>query len=211
MIASLFGTIKSLRSDNLVIDVNGVGYLVQVSIKTANQLSIGRDAQLYTSTVLREDSISLYGFNSDGDRELFELVQTVSGIGPKVALAITANMELADLASAISAKDESAIAAIPGIGKKSAQRMILELSGKVEITSKARPSTEVSWRQEILDALIGLGFTRRQSEQTINDLLLSNDPVQIANLSPAQRIKLALNSANTVKGTTRDTHQGRKS
>lgn len=118
MIASLFGTIRSLKLDQAIIDVNGVGYLVHITAKTSSHLSIGRDYQIFTSLVVREDSMTLYGFNESDERELFELVQTVSGIGPKVALAITAAMGIDDLAAAVNSKNESAIAAVPGIGKK---------------------------------------------------------------------------------------------
>ncbi len=121
MIASLFGTIKSLKIDQLVIDVNGVGYLVNISSRTSGQLSLGRDAQIHTSMVVREDSLTLFGFLEVAERELFELLQTVSGIGPKVALAITQAMEISDLASAVKRRDENSISAIPGIGKKSAK------------------------------------------------------------------------------------------
>ena len=118
MIASLFGTIRSLKLDQAVIDVNGVGYLLHITPKTSAQLSVGRDYQVFTSLVVREDSMTLFAFTDSDQRELFELVQTVSGIGPKVALAITAAMSIDDLAHAVNSKDEGAIAAVQGIGKK---------------------------------------------------------------------------------------------
>ena len=97
MIASLFGTSRALKLDQVVLEVNGVGYLVHITAKTSTQMSIGRDYQLFTSMVVREDSMTLYGFLGNEERELFELVQTVSGIGPKVALAITAAMSTEEL------------------------------------------------------------------------------------------------------------------
>ncbi|MGI9199378.1 MAG: Holliday junction branch migration protein RuvA [Candidatus Nanopelagicaceae bacterium] len=200
MIASLYGNIKSLRLDRVVIEVNGIGYLVQISIKTANQMAIGREAQLFTSMVVREDSMTLYGFLSESERELFELVQTVSGFGPKVALAITQAMDIDDLASAIATKDEVAIAAIPGIGKKSAQRLILELSGKLELSHPTTKTGEVSWRTELIEALVGLGFNRRQAENAINEMSSEISVAELAELSPSERLKLALSKANTSKG-----------
>jgi Holliday junction DNA helicase RuvA len=200
MIASLYGNIKSLRLDRVVIEVNGIGYLVQISIKTANQMAIGREAQLFTSMVVREDSMTLYGFLSESERELFELVQTVSGFGPKVALAITQAMGIDDLASAIATKDEVAIAAIPGIGKKSAQRLILELSGKLELSHPTTKTGEVSWRTELIEALVGLGFNRRQAENAINEMSSEISVAELAELSPSERLKLALSKANTSKG-----------
>lgn len=200
MIASLFGSIKSLRQDRLVIDVNGVGYLVQINLKTSSQLALGRDVQLFTSMVVREDSMTIYGFLSESERELFELVQTVSGFGPKVALAVTQSMEIDDLASAVHNKDESAIAAIPGIGKKSAQRLILELSGKLVITSSLKATSEISWRSEVIDALIGLGFSRRQADSALNQMAADLPPKELSERSASERLKMALSYANSLKG-----------
>ena len=200
MIASLFGNIKSLRLDHLVIDVNGVGYLVQINPRTSAQLAVGRDVQLFTSLVVREDSMTLFGFLEVSERELFELLQTVSGIGPKVALAITQAMDLGDLASAVNQRDESAISAVPGIGKKSAQRLILELEGKLDFAIKALPAQELSWRMEVLDALVGLGFTRRQAESALTELATTMSASELSALSSSERLKLALARANSSKG-----------
>ena len=200
MIASLFGTIKSLKIDQLVIDVNGVGYLVNISSRTSGQLSLGRDAQIHTSMVVREDSLTLFGFLEMAERELFELLQTVSGIGPKVALAITQAMEISDLASAVKRRDENSISAIPGIGKKSAQRLILELEGKLDFAIKDISIKELSWREEVIDALVGLGFSRRQAESALNDLAASASAAELSALSSSERLKLALNRANSNKG-----------
>lgn len=200
MIASLFGTIKSLKIDQLVIDVNGVGYLVNISSRTSGQLSLGRDAQIHTSMVVREDSLTLFGFLEVAEREFFELLQTVSGIGPKVALAITQAMEISDLASAVKRRDENSISAIPGIGKKSAQRLILELEGKLDFAIKDISIKELSWREEVIDALVGLGFSRRQAESALNDLAASASAAELSALSSSERLKLALNRANSNKG-----------
>jgi len=200
MIASLVGTIKSLKMDQLVIDVNGVGYLVNISSRTSGQLSLGRDAQIHTSMVVREDSLTLFGFLEVAEKELFELLQTVSGIGPKVALAITQAMEMSDLASAVKRRDENSISAIPGIGKKSAQRMILELEGKLDFAIKDISIKELSWREEVIDALVGLGFSRRQAESALNDLAASASAAELSALNSSERLKLALNRANSNKG-----------
>jgi Holliday junction DNA helicase RuvA len=200
MIASLFGTVRSLRQDQLIIDVNGVGYLVQINLKTANDLAVGRDIQIYTSMVVRDDAMLLYGFLSETERELFGLIQTVSGFGPKVAMAVTQAMSIEDLASAIHAKDDEAIAAIPGIGKKSAQRLILELSGKLEITKSAKNNLAGSWRDELFEALLGLGFTRRQAESALNQLSANRELEALNGMSASDRLKLALSFANSIKG-----------
>jgi Holliday junction DNA helicase RuvA len=200
VIASLFGTIRSLKFDQAIIDVNGVGYLLHITAKTSSHLSIGRDYQIFTSLVVREDSMTLYGFNQSDERELFELVQTVSGIGPKVALAITSAMDSDDLAAAVNSKDESAIAAVPGIGKKGAQRLILELTGKLDFAHPASKVTGYSWRDQLIDALTGLGFARKQSEQAINEISAARDAKELSTLSPTELLKLALAHANTQKG-----------
>jgi Holliday junction DNA helicase RuvA len=203
MIATLFGTVRALKLDQAVIDVNGVGYLIHITEQTSSKLSVGRDYQVFTSLVVREDSMTLYAFTENDERELFELVQTVSGIGPKVALAITAAMSIEDLASAVNTKDEAAIAAVQGIGKKGAQRLILELSGKLDFSHPAALAGGFSWRDQLIDALTGLGFTRKQAEQAINEIAANRDAKALQDLSvnsPSELLKLALAHANTQKG-----------
>ena len=192
MIASLFGTVRALLLDRLVIEVNGVGYAVSITASTASQLSVGRDIQLFTSMVVREDSITLYGFIEASEKELFELVQNVSGIGPKVALAISAAMNYEDLAIAITTKNESAIAAIPGIGKKSAQRMILELDGKMVPAHQVISTAAFSWRDQLIEALINLGFNRKQAESAVNDLGVNHQPAELSAMTASELLKLAL-------------------
>ena len=200
MIASLFGTIRALKPDQAVIEVNGVGYQIQITAKTSAQLSTGRDFQIFTSMIVREDSISLFGFIENEERELFELVQTVSGIGPKVALAITVAMTIDDFTYAISNKDESAISAVPGIGKKGAQRLILELTGKLAFSHPAIKSVSYSWREQLIDALTGLGFSRKSAEQSVNEISAGRDTKELNAMNPSELLKLALAHANTLKG-----------
>lgn len=200
MIASLFGTVRALKLDQAVLEVNGVGYLVHITTKTSAQISIGRDYQLFTSMVVREDSMTLFGFLENEERELFELVQTVSGIGPKVALAITAAMSTEDLAHAISSKDEAAIAAVQGIGKKGAQRLILELTGKMDFAVPPNAKSSYSWRDQLVEALTGLGFARKQAELAINEIAANKEAKELDALSSTDLLKLALAHVNTQKG-----------
>ena len=200
MIASLYGAVRSLKSDQLVIDVNGIGYLVHITASTSSKLGVGRNFQIYTSMVVREDSMTLYGFIESEDRDLFELVQTVSGIGPKVALAITGSMSTDDLAHAVNSKDESAISQVPGIGKKGAQRLILELAGKMEFTRQPIKSGGFSWREQLVEALTGLGFTRRQAEGAVNEISSGVDVNELSKMAPSELLKLALNQTNSQKG-----------
>lgn len=200
MIASLFGAVRSLKLDQVVIDVNGVGYLVNITSKTSSKLGIGRNFQIYTSMVVREDSMTLYGFIDAQERDLFELVQTVSGIGPKVALAITASMSSEDLAHSVNSKDESAIASIPGIGKKGAQRLILELTGKMDFGKSAIPNVSFTWREQLVEALMGLGFNRRESEGAVNELAAGREISDLTKMNPSELLKLALSQTNSQKG-----------
>jgi Holliday junction DNA helicase RuvA len=134
----------------------------------------------------------LYGFTESSEKDLFELVQTVSGIGPKVALAISAAMNYEDLAVAISTKNVSAIEAIPGIGKKSAQRMILELDGKMIPAHQVTSTNSFSSRDQLIEALLSLGFNRKQAEKAVNDLGAAHQPSELSELTPSELLKLAL-------------------
>ena len=200
MIASLFGTTRALKLDQSVIEVNGVGYLVHITAKTSAQMSIGRDFQVFTSMVVREDAITLYGFLDNEERELFELVQTVSGIGPKVALAITAAMSTEELAYAVNSKDEGAIAAVQGIGKKGAQRLILELDGKLDFAGAPKTKSAYSWRDQLVEALTGLGFARKQAELAINEIAANKEAKELDSFNSTELLKLALAHVNTQKG-----------
>ena len=131
MIAHLSGIVRAIALDRVVVEVGGVGLSVLVSPQTTSQLNVGAPVQLFTSLVVREDSLTLYGFIDEESRATFEMVQTVTGIGPKVALAIVGTHSPQSLAAAIGREDVAAIEKIPGIGKKSAQRIILELKGKI--------------------------------------------------------------------------------
>ena len=130
MISSINGTVRSIKTDRLIVEVGGVGMSVLVNTATSGSVNMGAQVQLFTTLVVREDSLTLFGFLSDEARALFELVQTVSGIGPKVALSILGALSPQDLSRAIASEDVTSIERVPGIGRKGAQRMILELKAK---------------------------------------------------------------------------------
>lgn len=174
MISSLFGRVRSLQSDRVIVEVGGVGLSVNITSVTSTRLSVGNDAQLFTSLVVREDSLTLYGFLDDSARVLFDLVQTVSGIGPKVALAILGVMSPEDLASAVSREDVKAIERVPGIGHKGAQRLILELKGRISSQNTGPQLGHVpAWREQLASALISLGFSAKEADAAVAKLLLS--------------------------------------
>ena len=170
MISSLSGLVKSIRLGHVVVEVGGVGLLVNLAPRTAAGLTVGTHITLHTVLVVREDSLTLYGFDSHSAREMFELLQTVTGIGPKVAQSALNVFETPELVSAIAHEQAEILERIPGLGKKGAQRVVLELREKVatfEIGANAGLNT---WREQITSALLGLGFSARESQDRIEQL-----------------------------------------
>ena len=173
MISLVNGVVRSISIDKTIVEVGGVGLSLAVTQKTSAQLNIGVTAQLFTTLVVREDALTLYGFLEDGDRALFELVQTVSGIGPKVALSIVSALSPSQLAVAVAQEDISAIEKVPGIGRKGAQRLILELKGKLSDfgTSHKISHHQPAWREQLASALISLGFSAKESDSAITTVV----------------------------------------
>jgi Holliday junction DNA helicase RuvA len=197
MISQLTGTVRHLTTEKIVLEVGGVGYLISITPRTSMQIAMGSVITLSTALVVREDSMTLFGFIESRDRDIYETLQTVSGIGPKVALAITGALTPDDLAQAIAAEDIAAIEKVPGIGRKGAQRLILELKGKlVSTTSAPQISSHSAIRDQLLSALTGLGFTAKESDSAINATLahLAEDGVDPASLNVAEVLKLTLQS-----------------
>ena len=173
MIALLSGQVHSLHADRAVIDVGGVGYLVTITPSTALHLAMGATTSLHTSLVVREDSMTLYGFLEESSRNLFESVQTVSGIGPKVALSIVGSLSPDDLARAVAQEDVALIEKVPGIGRKGAQRLILELKGKLSDMGSTKKVHVEPWREQLVSALTSLGFSSKEADSSINSFINS--------------------------------------
>ncbi|MTB70494.1 Holliday junction branch migration protein RuvA [Arsenicicoccus cauae] len=180
MIASVSGTVLTARLDHVVVEVGGVGMLVHTTPATASGLRVGQQARLSTSLVVREDSLTLYGFGDDDERALFEQVQTVSGVGPKVALAIL-SVHAPDVArAAISGGDIVALTKVPGIGKKGAERIVLELRDKVGALPGAATSAGVAptaggTQPQVVEALVGLGWSAKQAEDAVGRVLKAGE------------------------------------
>ena len=191
MIALLTGEVKSLHTDRVILDVNGVGYLVTITPSTSLNLAMGATISLHTSMVVREDSMTLFGFLEEGSRNLFESVQTVTGIGPKVALSIVGAMSPDELARAVLNEDVSLIEKVPGIGRKGAQRLILELKGKLTDTGSSKKIRVEPWRAQVLDALTSLGFSAKEADGSINDYV-KNHPGDISQIEVSQILKEVL-------------------
>lgn len=171
MIGYLKGKIQSMQPTGLILDVNGVGYLVNISINTFDELAGKEAVELYIHTSVREDAITLFGFVTKEEQEMFELLISVSGIGPKSAQTILSGIRVADLQAAISSGDTARLKSLPGIGKKTAERVILELKSKVDQVGGDAAGTQGDPRHEAVLALTTLGFTTKQAEKAVRDVL----------------------------------------
>jgi Holliday junction DNA helicase RuvA len=187
-----------------VVEVGGFGLSVLVTPATTTQVSLGAQIQLFTSLVVREDSLTLFGFVNEESRSLFELVQTVSGIGPKVALSILGALTPEDLGRAISQEDIGAIEKVPGIGRKGAQRMILELKGKLSDLSHVQlyKGHQPAWREQLSSALVSLGFSPKESDNAISVVVadLQGDGIDPSGVELSELLKRTLASGKSSRG-----------
>ena len=175
MIAHLNGTVAGVGLDGAVIEVGGVGLRVQCTPDTLATLKPGEHAQVATSLVVREDSLTLFGFVSDDERNVFELLQTANGVGPRLALAMLAVHSPDGLRRAVATEDVKALTMVPGIGTKGAQKIILELKDRLGAPSDpaaglgAAPSRKAapSWRDQVSTGLLNLGWPARDAEAAI--------------------------------------------
>jgi Holliday junction DNA helicase RuvA len=170
MIATLRGKVLGANEQSLIIDVNGVGFSVMVPPTVRVQAEIGSELFLHTALLVREDAFTLFGYETIAERETFLLLQTVSGIGPKVSHAILSSLSLNQLISAISSSDSKSLEKVSGLGKKGAQRIILELKDKVASFVGSEERKQVSNSPSALsvaEALTGLGFNAREIEHAL--------------------------------------------
>lgn len=176
MISSVRGEVLEIALDHAVVEVGGVGLAVIAAPNTLAGLRRGEQARLSTVLVVREDSLTLYGFTDAEQRELFGLLQSVAGIGPRLALATLAVLSPDDVTRALLDGDTKALTRVPGIGPKVAQRMVLELQDKVVATAFTAAATlpepvAGTRRDEVVEALVGLGFTPRPAEAAVDAAL----------------------------------------
>jgi Holliday junction DNA helicase RuvA len=198
MISLVNGVVRSIGSEKVVVEVGGVGLAVSVTSQTGSQLNIGVPVQLFTTLIVREDALTLFGFLDEESRSTFELVQTVTGIGPKVALAIMGSHSPQTLAAAIAQEDIAAIEKVPGIGRKGAQRLILELKGKMTDfgTTPRSSQHQPVWREQLTSALVSLGFSAKDSDAAINSVVAeyAENGVEPTELELSELLKQALQS-----------------
>jgi Holliday junction DNA helicase RuvA len=186
MIASLRGIVVAIAPDSAVIEVGGVGMSVQCAPNTLAGLKAGVEARLATSLIVREDSLTLYGFAADDEKHLFELLQTASGVGPRVAQAVLAVHQPDSVRRAIAGGDIAALMRVPGIGKKGAERLVLELRDKIgPILGPDAPAGVLVgvWQDQVRQGVLALGWSAAQAEQAVAAVAETIDgevpPVQV--------------------------------
>ena len=195
MYAYLKGTLEEVTEDNIVVEVNGIGYNVKVSTTTADLLpGLGNEIKIYTYTLVREDTFSLYGFLTRDDLEIFKKLITVNGIGPKGGLAILSVMSADALRFAIMAGDAKSIAKAPGVGSKTAERVILDLRDKISLedtlhgfgtendihgmttgTLPGGAASDNAMKKEAIEALVALGYSASDATAAVKKLELTED------------------------------------
>ncbi|SEI87224.1 Holliday junction branch migration protein RuvA [Demequina mangrovi] len=175
MIAQLRGSVAHAGATALILDVAGVGYRVLATPAALAELRVGQDATLHTHMVVREDSMTLFGFLTAGERDTFEQLQSVQGVGAKLALAMLAVHSPEALAGAVAAGDQKALTKVPGIGPKVASRLLLELGGKLVLPEDAPGAPAADARGEVVEALVGLGYPAKQAQAAVD--AVAEEPV----------------------------------
>ena len=181
MIASVRGPVEHVGLDRVVVSVGGVGLLVHTTPTTAAAARRGDEAQLATTLVVREDSLTLFGFGSVPERDTFDTLQTVTGVGPRLALALLAVLSPDELRRAVAQADLATLTKVPGVGKKVAERLALELRDKLGMPSgsAAAPgptgTAAPAWREQVTEALTGLGWAPRQASDAVEKVAPAGD------------------------------------
>jgi Holliday junction DNA helicase RuvA len=192
MISSVAGTVKSTSVNSVVVEVGGIGVLVQVPIRTAASFIAGEKVNLHTYLIVREDALTLYGFMDIVDRDFFELLLSVTGVGPKVAQSILSNSDASLIANAVISGNLKLLESVPGLGKKGAQRLVLELKDKAASFASAGGQKANSVSHQVENALAGLGYSNKEAALMVNQVL--TDATK-ASLSSAEILKLALKNS----------------
>lgn len=205
MIASVHGTVLAVRLDAAVVEVGGIGLLVQATPTTLAGLRVGSTARLATSMIVREDSLTLFGFADADERDVFEVVQTVSGVGPRLALAMLAVHTPDGLRRAVAGEDLAALQRVPGIGRKGAQRIVLELGDRLGAPvggaagAPGGAPAVADRREQVIEALVGLGWQARAAQDAVTSVLAgSEEPV--ADAEVAGLLRAALRTLGGARG-----------
>jgi Holliday junction DNA helicase RuvA len=178
MIGRLTGRLATKAPDQILLDVAGVGYLVHIPLSTFYELpEVEKPASLWIHTHVREDALSLFGFLTERERSLFLLLLGVAGIGPKVALTVLSGIPPSELVDALRKQDVRRLVAVPGVGKKTAERMVLELAEKVAaFAEEAPPEAAAVAAEDVISALVNLGYRRAEAERAVEGIARAGAP-----------------------------------
>ena len=192
MIVSLTGTVRRALGSTAVIDVAGVGYLVNVTPAHALALRVGEHASVNTVQIVREDSLSLFGFATDEERDVFELLIGVTGVGPKSALGVLSALAPSDIAAAVAAEDDGAFRKVSGIGPKTAKLIVVSLAGKlIAAPGTAAPTVAGTVHDAVVAALVGLGWGQQQADAAVTAALDTADEPTRASVPALLRTALS--------------------
>ena len=189
MIAQVTGNVVATNLDSLVVSVGGVGLAIMCSPHTISTAAIGEPIALHTSLIVREDSLTLFGFADAESKDLFELIQSVSGFGPRLAFTILSSMSANDLRSAIASEDIVRLTKTPGVGTKGASRLVLELKDRIGFANTGQtPQANQDWQVQVQQALVGLGWSVKDAAQAVAEVSRNSKD----GLSVPELLKLAL-------------------
>lgn len=194
MIAQLRGKIISRKPTQIILDVNGVGYEVNITTNTFESLNEDKETSIYTYLSVKEDSLTLYGFATLAEKEMFKLLINISGIGPKLAQGILSGIRISELKLALQEGNVSRIIAIPGVGKKTAERLLVELRDKVSLIEGEFEEQSIApggIKADAVAALVSLGYNRKQANNAVNKALAQKPAVTVEEL-----IRVALTQVN---------------
>ncbi|MFE9537113.1 Holliday junction branch migration protein RuvA [Streptomyces sp. NPDC006691] len=201
MIAFVSGPVAALAPDTAVVEVGGIGMALQCTPNTLAELRIGQHAKLATSLVVREDSLTLYGFADDDEKQVFELLQTANGVGPRLAQAVLSVHTPDALRRAFATGDEKALTAVPGIGKKGAQKLLIELKDRLGAPVGTAPAIGApatsGWRDQLHAALIGLGYATREADEAVAAVTAQAEAMDKPNIGAL--LKAALQTLNRAR------------
>lgn len=179
MISFLKGTILSCKPTRVVLDVQGVGYEINIPLSTYEKISTARSTELFIHMVVRENAILLYGFNSEEEQQIFSLLLTISGIGPSIAISILSSMTPQQILSAVKNDQITAFTSIPGIGQSKSEKIIFELKRKLKKldTILSRESTTTPYMKDAIEALVSLGFDEKQASSTVSSVIAQHSDI----------------------------------
>lgn len=196
MIASLKGTVTRSSIGQIVLDVNGVGYLVNLTLQTSSEINIGKDLFLNIAHIVKEDSETLFGFQTLDELEAFQLLCSVNGVGPKSALAVLGQLGVAGIEEAVSTANDDMFRSVSGIGPKTAKLIVLSLTGKLVSGDNARSSAN---GQIVINALVGLGYPERQAKTAVDSVSKEE-----SGLSEQELLKRSLAALSLSRKVTKD-------